>query len=170
MVYTRRGDEGNTDLASGERVSKSSERIEAYGTVDELNSIVGKAAAVKGIEELKEIQNELHIIQAELSNTKPDKKVGQEEIDRLENRCDHYQEKVEMPKGFVLAGGSEEAAEFDIARAVCRRAERKIVALHKKEELRPPLLAYINRLSDLFFLMARNENQEQGVEEENPKY
>lgn len=170
MVYTRRGDEGNTDLASGERVSKSSERIEAYGTVDELNSIVGKAASKTNKEELKEIQNELHIIQAELSNTDPDKKVQEEEVGRLEERCDHYQEKTEMPSGFVLAGGSEEAAEFDLARAVCRRAERKIVALHKKEELRSPVLSYINRLSDLFFLMARHENQKKGVEERNPKY
>lgn len=170
MVYTRRGDEGDTDLASGERVSKSSERIEAYGTVDELNSIVGKAAAKTGQEELKEIQNELHIIQAELSNTNPDKKVQQEEVDRLENRCDNYQSKIKMPDGFVLAGGTEEAAEFDQARAICRRAERKIVALHKKEELRMPMLAYINRLSDLFFLMARHENQKQGVEEKNPDY
>ena len=172
MVYTGRGDEGNTDLASGDRVSKSSERIEAYGTLDELNSLTGLLASKcdRKAEELKEIQNELHILQAELADRNPDTKVGKEEIGRLEDRCDDYQEKTEMPRAFVLAGGAETAAYLDLARSVARRAERRVVALHKEEELRAPVLTYVNRLSDLFFLMARNENQLEEVEEENPKY
>lgn len=171
MVYTGRGDEGNTDLASGERVSKSSERIDAYGTVDELNSLVGLIAAeVENGKSLKEIQNELHIIQAELADMDPDKRVEEEEVERLEQRCDHYQSDTSMPNDFVLAGGSKGAAYFDLARSVARRAERKVVALHKKEELRQPLLSYINRLSDLFYLMARHTNHEKGVEEKNPDY
>jgi len=171
MVYTGRGDEGNTDLASGERVSKSSERIDAYGTVDELNSLIGLIASKSDDEkQLKEIQNELHILQAELADMNPEEKVREDEVERLEQRCDHFQSETPMPSDFVLAGGTEIAAHFDLARSVARRAERRTVALHKKEKLRPPVLTYINRLSDLFFLMARHSNHEAGVEEKNPDY
>jgi cob(I)alamin adenosyltransferase len=172
MVYTGRGDKGNTDLASGERVSKSSERIEAYGTVDELNSIVGyiRAKSDRKAEALEEIQNELHILQAELADREPDIKVTGENVKRLEQGCDEISDEVPPLRDFVLAGGTEVASLLHNARSVARRAERKIVALEKKEELREPLLSYINRLSDLFFLMARHENHLEDVEEKNPKY
>jgi len=172
MVYTGRGDRGRTDLSSGERVSKSSERIEAYGTVDELNSITGLAAAyTEGKEqELEEIQNELHIMQAELANREPDVKITQENIDRLEAKCDSIQENLPPLRDFILAGGCKSASHLQFARSVCRRAERRIVELDQDEELREEVLAYINRLSDLFFLMARHENHLKGVEEKNPKY
>lgn len=172
MVYTGRGDRGRTDLSSGERVSKSSERIEAYGTVDELNSLVGVCRSyVDGkIEELEEIQNELHILQAELANREPDTNVTEENVDRLEESCDHYQEKCPPLTSFVLAGGCKSAAQLHNARSVARRAERRIVRLDQDEELREEVLAYINRLSDLFFLMARHENYLNDVEEKSPKY
>lgn len=172
MVYTGRGDRGRTDLSSGERVSKSSERIEAYGTVDELNSLVGvcRSFTDRGEEELEEIQNELHILQAELANREPDTKVTEENIERLEDRCDYYQEECPPLTSFVLAGGTKAAAQLHNARSVARRAERRIVRLDQDEELREEVLAYINRLSDLFFLMARHENHVEDVKEKNPKY
>ena len=172
MVYTGRGDRGRTDLSSGERVSKSSERIEAYGTVDELNSLVGvcRSYTQEKNDELEEVQNELHILQAELANREPETKVTQENIDRLEDLCDQYQEECPPLRSFVLAGGCKSAAHLHQARSVARRAERKIVALDQGEELRQEVLAYINRLSDLFFLMARHENFLEDVDEKSPKY
>ncbi|WP_414837945.1 cob(I)yrinic acid a,c-diamide adenosyltransferase [Candidatus Nanosalina sp. VS9-1] len=172
MVYTGRGDRGRTDLSSGERVSKSSERIEAYGTVDELNSLTGlcRSYTEEKEDELEEIQNELHILQAELANRDPDVKVSQENIDRLEDLCDRYQDKCPPLRKFILAGGCKSASHLHQARSVARRAERKIVRLDEREELREEVLAYINRLSDLFFLMARHENFLNDVDEKNPKY
>lgn len=172
MVYTGRGDRGRTDLSSGERVSKSSERIRAYGTVDELNSLVGvcRSHTDEKEEELEEVQNELHILQAELANRDPDTRVTEENIDRLEDRCDYFQGECPPLRSFILAGGCRSAAQLHNARSVARRAERKIVRLDQDEELREEVLAYINRLSDLFFLMARHENHLEGVEEKNPKY
>lgn len=172
MVYTGRGDKGNTDLASGERVSKSSERIEAYGTIDELNSLVGyvRSKSERKAEDLEEIQNELHILQAELADREPDIKVSDQNVQRLEDRCDEITEEVPPLQDFILAGGTEIAALLHNARSVARRAERKIVVLEKKEEVRDPLLSYINRLSDFFFLMARHENYLEDVDEKNPRY
>jgi len=172
MVYTGGGDRGRTDLSSGERVSKVSERIEAYGTVDELNSLVGvcRSFTENKEKELEEIQNELHILQAELANREPDTKVTEENTDRLEDMCDKYQEECPPLTSFVLAGGTKSAAQLHNARSVARRAERRIVRLDQDEELREEVLAYINRLSDLFFLMARHENHLEEVEEKNPKY
>lgn len=172
MVYTGKGDRGKTDLSSGERVSKSSERIEAYGTVDELNSLTGLIASKseRAKDELEEIQNELHILQAELANMEPDTRITEENTQRLEHLCDEYQEKCPPLRSFILAGGTEVASNLHQARSVARRAERKIVELDQKQEIRPEVLAYINRLSDLFFLMARHENHVEGVEEKSPKY
>ncbi len=172
MVYTRRGDKGKTDLSSGERVSKASKRVEAYGTVDELNSLIGicRFYAEDKKAELEEIQNDLHVIQAELANRDPDIIISEEHTDFLEEICDIYQEECPPLTAFVLAGGCESAAHLHHARSVCRRAERIVVKLDQDEELRPEILSYINRLSDLLFLMARHENYIFEVEEKNPKY
>ena len=172
MVYTRTGDEGRTDLSSGERVSKSSNRIEAYGTVDELNSEVGLCAHYSEDKraELEQVQNHLHILQAELANREPDVKVSEDEIGWLENLCDKYQEECPPLRDFILAGGCKSASHLHKARSTGRRAERRVVELDQDEELRPQVLAYINRLSDLFFLMARHENFLKDVEEKNPEY
>ncbi|PSH01797.1 MAG: ATP:cob(I)alamin adenosyltransferase [Nanohaloarchaea archaeon SW_10_44_10] len=172
MVYTGRGDRGRTDLCSGERVSKSSERIQAFGTIDELNSLAGlcRNFTADKEEHLEKIQNELHILQAELANRDPDKKISREDVDRLEMLCDDYQEECPALRDFVLAGGTRSASHLHLARSVARRAERKVVALDEKEEIREEVLAYINRLSDLFFIMARHENYLEEVEEKNPEY
>ncbi|MEF8880213.1 MAG: cob(I)yrinic acid a,c-diamide adenosyltransferase [Candidatus Nanohaloarchaea archaeon] len=172
MVYTRTGDEGRTDLSSGERVSKSSNSIEADGAVDELNSQTGLCAfyAEEKREELETVQNHLHILQAELANRDPDVKVSQDEIDWLEGLCDDYQDECPPLRDFIIAGGCESASHMHKARSIARRTERRIVELDQDEELRPQVLAYINRLSDLFFLMARHENYLNGVEEKNPDY
>lgn len=172
MVYTGRGDKGKTDLSSGERVSKASERIAAYGTLDELNSLLGicRNYSSDKEEELEKLQNHLHILQAELANRDPSEKVEEEDIDWVENLCDKYQEECPPLKDFVLAGGVESASHLHHARSVARRAERKIVALEQKEEIRLEVLSYINRLSDLLFLMARHENFLNDVDEKSPEY
>lgn len=172
MVYTGRGDKGKTDLCSGERVSKSSERITSYGTIDELNSLLGicRNYSEDKQEELEKIQNHLHILQAELANREPEEKIKKADIEWLEDRCDCYQEECPPLTDFILAGGTESASHLHHARSVCRRAERKTVALGEKEQIRSEVLTYINRLSDLFFLMARHENFLEEVEEKNPEY
>ncbi|MFB6208110.1 MAG: cob(I)yrinic acid a,c-diamide adenosyltransferase [Candidatus Nanohaloarchaea archaeon] len=172
MVYTRRGDEGRTDLFSGERVSKDSRRIKAIGSVDELNSLVGLAAtkAERKKDKLEKIQNDLHVLQAELADRDHQKQVDQENIDLLEDWIDSMREESPELTNFVLAGGTESAAFLDLARSVARRTERNVVALDSQEELRGEVLAYVNRLSDLFFTMARHENALEDVEEKNPEY
>lgn len=172
MVYTRRGDEGRTDLGSGERVSKNSKRVEAYGTVDELNSLTGicRNYVTENSDILEQIQNHLHILQAELSNREPEKIIQTDHIKLLENWIDEFQEECPPLKAFVLAGGCESASHLHHARSVARRAERKIVELDEEEELRAEVLEYINRLSDLYFMMARYENHLYDVEEKNPEY
>jgi len=172
MVYTGRGDEGNTDLHSGERVSKRSKRIESYGAVDELNSVLGLVASKseRKKEEIEEIQNELHVMQAELADMDSEHKISEEDVQRLEDQCDRYQSELPRLNSFVLAGGSEVASHLHLARSICRRAERRVVALKEEKYVRPEVLTYINRLSDLLFLMARHENHEEGIEEKNPDY
>ncbi len=172
MVYTGRGDKGETDLGSGESVGKDSERLEAYGTVDELNSLLGVVASKseRKREDIEAIQNELHILQAELADMNSEHRITEEDIDRLENECDSYQEELPHPGGFVISGGTETASYLHLARSVARRAERKIAALRNEKYIQPEVLTYINRLSDLFFLMARHENHVEGVEEKNPDY
>ncbi|MFB6191570.1 MAG: cob(I)yrinic acid a,c-diamide adenosyltransferase [Candidatus Nanohaloarchaea archaeon] len=172
MVYTGRGDEGETDLGSGESIEKDAGRIEAYGTVDELNSVVGLVAskAPEKIEKFEHIQNELHILQAELANMNSEHRITEEDVERLEERCDELQHGLPPLRDFILSGGTEVASLLHLARSVTRRAERRIVALKEEKYIRPEVLTYINRLSDLFFLMARMENHEKGVEEKNPDY
>lgn len=172
MVYTGRGDGGETDLSSGERVSKADERIKACGTVDELNSLTGvcRTHAEDKKELLEDLQNDLHILQAELSNLEPGERITEENVEKIEELCDRYQEKCPPLRDFVLAGGTKAAAHLHQARSVARRAERKIVELEEKQEVRREVKAYINRLSDLYFLMARHENHLEDREEKNPEY
>lgn len=172
MVYTRRGDEGRTDLGSGERVSKNSKRVETYGTIDELNSLTGicRNYVDGNSEKLEQVQNQLHILQAELSNMNPDKIIESKHIKLLEDWIDSFQEECPPLKAFVLAGGCESASHLHHARSVARRAERRVVELDSEEELRTEVLEYVNRLSDLYFMMARYENHVNDVEEKNPSY
>lgn len=170
MIYTGKGDGGETDLASGERVSKTSERIEAYGTLDELNSLLGLVSSRMDGNEVQEIQNELHILQAELADRNPETVISEENINRIEEVCNRISDKLPPLEDFVIPGGSETSSLLHLARSICRRAERRIVDLDQNESVREELMAYINRLSDLLFLMARHENYKNSFEEKNPEY
>ena len=173
-IYTRRGDGGETDLFAGGRVSKDALRVEAYGSVDELNSTMGVAAAATSHDDVRElcrtIQGTLFDLGAYLAT--PDearrkaKRVPQatdEDVDALEAAIDHHEEGLAPLQRFILPGGTEAAAAFHLARTVCRRAERRCVTLHGSEPLEPAPLRYLNRLSDLLFVLARVENQRAGV-------
>ncbi len=172
MVYTGRGDKGKTDLMSGERVEKSNPRIEAYGAVDELNSLLGVIdSKFEDVERIHTIQNELHVLQAELADKDHSgPKITDEDVQRLEDRCDHFQNELPPMDQFVIPGGSEPASYLHHARAVCRRAERKVSALRNEKYLRPESLTYINRLSDLLFLKARFANHRRDHDEKHPTY
>ncbi|HWP24672.1 MAG TPA: cob(I)yrinic acid a,c-diamide adenosyltransferase [Candidatus Binatia bacterium] len=171
-VYTRGGDGGETSLVGGKRVPKDSPRIEAYGTVDELNSVVGLArvfneenleagAAHRFLDEvLCQIQDELFDLGSELA-TPPEYfkegmyRVGEEEIQRIEGWIDQCQKELEPLKSFVLPGGGRIGAYLHQCRTVCRRAERDILRLSREEEINSKVIPYVNRLSDLFFVLSR---------------
>jgi cob(I)alamin adenosyltransferase len=165
-IYTRAGDTGETSLGDGSRVPKTDPRIEAYGTVDELNSLIGLALAVDMPDEfrpwLEEIQNDLFDLGADLSVPADDARerlrIDQEQVGRLEERCDLVNARLEPLKSFVLPGGGEAAARLHVARAVCRRAERLTVGLAETAPVNPAAVAYLNRLSDLLFILARAAN------------
>ena len=166
-IYTRAGDAGQTSLGDGTRVPKSDRRIEAYGTVDELNSLLGLALASGLPEEfgpwLERVQNELFDLGADLSvpveNAKRERlRISQAQVDALEELCDRANERLEPLRSFVLPGGTESAALLHVARAVCRRAERETVRLAEEASVNPAALAYLNRLSDLLFILARAAN------------
>jgi cob(I)alamin adenosyltransferase len=166
-IYTRAGDAGETSLGDGSRVPKTDPRIEAYGTVDELNSFIGLALSGGLPDEftqwLEQIQNDLFDLGADLSVPLEDDRrerlrVTRGQVERLEELCDRVNERLEPLKSFVLPGGTEAAARLHVARAVCRRAERRSVALARTESVNPEALAYLNRLSDFLFILARAAN------------
>ncbi len=174
-IYTRTGDDGTTALGTRQRVPKDHARVRAYGSVDELNSLIGLALA-QGLsprlaETLPPIQNQLFNLGAELSfpaSQGEEIKVPQIEarhIEALEKLVDELNAVVGPLENFILPGGSPGAAALQVARAVCRRAERRAVTLAREENVRPEALAYLNRLSDLLFVMARYENKQRGVQE-----
>jgi len=176
-IYTGRGDEGLTDLRNMERVSKASERIEAYGSVDEVNALIGltRPTGYDDLDEtLRSVQNHLHIIQADFANPNPDEddpQVREEHVDELEAAIDDYDEELDQLEDFILPGGSTVGAHIHHARAVCRRAERRAVAFAAQEaNVNDHAIVYLNRLADLLFTLARVVNQREGVPEENPTY
>ncbi len=167
-IYTKTGDAGQTGLFGGARVSKASERVTAYGEVDELNSVLGVVRAHSPSSNvdtsLREIQSELFSLGAELAKN-PDKDVDlgvplvtDADIARLEATVDALEAELAPLKTFILPGGSKSAAFLHIARTTCRRAERAVIRLAAGEPLRMELVRYLNRLSDLLFVMARYEN------------
>ena len=177
-IYTGRGDEGMTDLRDMSRVSKTSPRIEAYGTVDEANALVG-AVRPTGYDDVDEmlagVQNHLHVVQADLANPDPDEddpRVRDEHVERLESWIDEADEELDPLRSFVLPGGGEAGAKLHHARAVCRRAERRTVELagDDAESVNAATVAYLNRLSDALFTFARLVNKRDGVREESPTY
>jgi cob(I)alamin adenosyltransferase len=181
-VYTRTGDRGETALVGGKRVAKDSLRIEAYGTIDELNSIVGLARvfneesldageAHRFLDEvLCQIQDELFDLGSELA-TPPEffqqgmYRVGGGEIARLEKLMDKCQKDLEPLTSFILPGGGRVGAHLHQCRTVCRRAEREILRLSREEEINPEVIKYVNRLSDLFFVLSRWIAKQTGEQE-----
>jgi cob(I)alamin adenosyltransferase len=172
-VYTRTGDDGTTALGAGDRVPKDSPRVEAYGTVDELNSFLG-AAIASGLdpnlaEALAGIQNDLFHLGSDLCVTEEDKaarpvpRIEARHVTALERWIDRLSEDLPPLENFVLPGGSGGAAQLHVARAVCRRAERLAVALSRNEPVGDQVIVYLNRLSDALFVMARWENQSKGI-------
>jgi cob(I)alamin adenosyltransferase len=161
-IYTRGGDGGSTSLGDGARVSKLDPLVRAYGAVDELNSVLGWARVAADDPGLERIQNELFDLGADLSvpYSEGDRKlrIGQDAIDRLEVACDEANAPLPELRSFVLPGGSEAAARLHVARAECRRAERELYAVREERPVNPLALVYLNRLSDLLFILARAAN------------
>jgi cob(I)alamin adenosyltransferase len=170
-VYTRGGDGGQTSLVGGERVSKSSLRVDAYGEVDELNSILGLARAKLNDSEIDEllslIQNDLFTLGADLASPKGIEvpRIAASFVKTLEDYSDKFLKELEPLKEFILPGGGDAGAALHIARAVARRAERRAVALSEAEELNDQAIVYLNRLSDLLFIVARTVNRREGIAE-----
>ena len=168
-IYTKSGDAGDTGLGDGSRVSKSSLRVSAYGEVDELNAVLGlvTAYAVEGHTFLRTIQNDLFDVGADLCVPPgPQESAGSvlricpQQAERLEREIDRLNERLQPLHSFVLPGGSTSAAWLHLARTVCRRAERSVVALMQCEQVNPDVVIYLNRLSDLLFVMARVANED----------
>ena len=171
-IYTKSGDGGETGLFGGGRVRKSDERVEAYGEVDEANAAIGAAREAAGDpeldHELARIQDELFCVGAELASPHGVKArsvvppIEARWAERLEQAMDRWDEQLPVLHRFVLPGGTRAAAALHLARAVCRRAERRVVALAAHAEVDPGVLVYLNRLSDFLFVAARLVNQRAG--------
>lgn len=175
-IYTGRGDDGDTDLRDMTRVSKTSPRIEAYGTVDELNALLGTLHPT-GYDDLDEIlgavQNHLHVIQADFANPEPegdDPVVTEAHVEQLEAWIDDAQAEVSQQESFIIPGGGEVGADLHHARAVCRRAERRAIELAQAEPVNETAVVYLNRLSDALFVLGRLANERDGIEEPEPTY
>lgn len=161
-VYTKTGDKGQTSLFDNKRVDKDDLRVESYGTIDELNSWLGLS---KNFVEDSEIVNLIHQIQrrlfdigAELATEDESKRpvmIEEEEVTFLEKEIDKYLEKIKKPDHFIIPGAGKTSAILHVARTVCRRAERRIISLSKKANINPHLIRYVNRLSDLIYVLAR---------------
>jgi len=168
-IYTRTGDDGTTGLGDGTRVPKDGERVEAYGTVDELNSTIGVLLAVPGLPAnvtscLVEIQHELFDMGGELC-IPGHTVVKAEHVARLESVLDGFNDTLPPLKEFILPGGGPAAAACHVARTVARRAERRVLTLSRVESVSPEVVKYLNRLSDLLFVLARVlARHEQGTE------
>jgi cob(I)alamin adenosyltransferase len=170
-VYTRAGDKGETSIVGGARVSKASPRVDAYGEVDELNSVIGLARARMQDKEIDEIlgliQNHLFTLGADLASPLEIDvpRIDESLIETLEEWADRFLEQTEPLKEFILPGGTESGATLHVARAVARRAERRAVALSESERLNSQTIVYLNRLSDLLFILARVVNKRADVPE-----
>ena len=176
-IYTKTGDQGETGLVGGQRVPKDAQRIEVFGTVDELNSFVGLArisARESGLNELESIfervQHELFNLGSVLATLPQDlhpkqPRITKETIDQLEREIDHYNASLPSLRSFVLPGGSRICAELHVCRTVCRRAERTLVTMSHAEEIPIEAMLYLNRLSDAMFVWSRWVNQALRVEE-----
>lgn len=176
-IYTRTGDEGDTGLFGGGRVSKDDPRVEAYGEVDELNAAIGMARSVEMMprvdEVLAPVQRDLFAIGALLATPDHDKmreqltkaRIDDERIAELERAIDAGEAELESLRAFILPGGTPKAAALHVARTVCRRAERRVITLQRTVPLPQLAIIYLNRLSDLLFVLARVANKRAGAGE-----
>jgi cob(I)alamin adenosyltransferase len=174
-IYTKTGDKGQTSLFGGRRVSKANLRIETYGTIDELNAHVGLLRDLTDDtderELLYEIQNKLFVAGAILASDPEKEKskmipdITESDIDLLERKIDLFNETLEPLQSFILPGGHINVSQCHVARCVCRRAERMAVALSDLEKVDELIIKYLNRLSDLLFVLARKQAKDRGVEE-----
>ena len=173
-IYTKTGDKGETGLFSGDRISKNSKRIDSYGTIDELNSYIGLTITEvrdEGVKKLlKNIQNKLFIVGSDLATPDTEKKENPiikrtpEKFHlEIEKEIDIYETQLEELKNFILPGGTKSAALMHICRTISRRAERKVVALNETENINENVIIFLNRLSDLFFVLSRYENSVAGI-------
>ena len=176
-IYTRTGDGGETALFGGGRVAKHHARVMAYGDVDELNSTLGAAMAMAPTELehefLEQIQRDLFAIGGQLATPEPARvkgalakaQIDERRVARMEAVMDRAETALPPLTSFILPGGAPKAVALHVARAVCRRAERSVVALHEREPVAPIILVYLNRLSDLLFTLARLANHQAGLPE-----
>lgn len=176
-IYTKTGDKGDTGLIGGKRVSKASLRIEAYGTVDELNACLGLAASQiqdQGLlKKIQKLQSDLHLVGADLAD--PDlesdtPRVTDEHVSALEAWCDGLDESLPTLQQFILPGGSPAGSRLHLARTVARRAERRAIETATEETVNDTVIQYLNRLSDLLFIMARWINHQEDQPETHPDY
>jgi cob(I)alamin adenosyltransferase len=170
-IYTKTGDDGSTGLFGGARVAKDSDSVEAFGTVDELNAVIGVARSATSDQIgalLLRIQDDLFCLGAELACVPghearlSSRRLAEEDVHALESAIDQNESELPQLKNFVLPGGSPAAAALHQARTVCRRAERRLLSATRARDLSPVLLIYLNRLSDLLFVLARRANQLSG--------
>jgi len=173
-IYTRTGDKGDTRLFDGTQVRKDDSRVEAYGNVDELNSFVGAAVSFLDDDELRailmDIQRDLFAVGAQLADPKQHGKKRKSKLDparvtALEETIDRFETELTPLRQFILVGGAPAGAMLHVARTVCRRAERRVVALAEAVEIDPLTIEYLNRLSDFLFVMARLVNKRHGQQE-----
>jgi cob(I)alamin adenosyltransferase len=177
-IYTKTGDNGTTGLIGGKRVSKDSPYIEACGSLDELNALLGLVRSHNLPDDidkvLGQLQDDLFLVGAELATpegkVRRSREVGDGDVRRLEGEIDLLELSLEPLKKFILPGGSVPGAQLHLARAVARRAERHCVALSRIENVNPRVLQYLNRLSDLCFVLARSVNRLQSVPEAHPTF
>lgn len=168
-IYTRTGDDGSTGLGDGSRIAKDGLRVEAYGTVDEANSAIGLVLAFTPVSDeiracLTAVQHDLFELGGELC-IPGHAAIGESFVSRLERELDGFNADLPALKDFILPGGSQAAAACHLARTVVRRAERRVVALHREEPVRAEVMQYLNRLSDLLFVIARRLARQQGGRE-----
>jgi len=169
-IYTKTGDQGETGLFGGKRVLKSSLRINAYGTVDELNAALGLALCyvkdnqVSAV--LRNLQNQLFVVGADLatpleveSKNISIPRVTETDVLRVEEAIDSFDKQLKELRYFILPGGSKSAAQLHVARTICRRAEREVVLLSQQEEINQNIIIFLNRISDLLFILSRIENK-----------
>jgi cob(I)alamin adenosyltransferase len=170
-IYTKFGDFGETALLSGKKVSKANPRVQAYGSVDELNAFLGLIIAFADEENVRkpllDAQKDLFTIGAQLSAANSSVKVhkiSESRIDELEKEIDKIEEELPALHHFILPGGSKTASLIHLARTVCRRAEREVVALSNQEKIDPAVIIYLNRLGDYLFMLARQVNRRKRIE------